>query len=59
YRCHNCFSEPIFCSECCRTQHVQLPFHKISRWDGDFFGESSLTRLGMEYHLGHRGLPCP
>ncbi|KAG1841465.1 hypothetical protein C8R48DRAFT_751179 [Suillus tomentosus] len=59
YRCHNCFSEPIFCSECCQTQHVRLPFHKISRWNGDFFEESSLTRLGMEYHLGHRGLPYP
>ncbi|KAG1901134.1 uncharacterized protein F5891DRAFT_979687 [Suillus fuscotomentosus] len=40
-------------------RHVRLPFHKISRWNGDFFEESSLTRLGMEYHLGHSGLPCP
>ncbi|KAG1898179.1 uncharacterized protein F5891DRAFT_912964, partial [Suillus fuscotomentosus] len=28
-------------------------------WNGDFFEESSLTRLGMEYYLSHRGLPCP
>lgn len=40
-------------------QHALLPFHRISQWNGDFFERSSLTKIGVEIHLGHRGRPCP
>ncbi|KAG1812336.1 hypothetical protein EV424DRAFT_1327116 [Suillus variegatus] len=29
-----------FCTNCCRKEHVRLPFHQISQWTGGFFEES-------------------
>ncbi|KAG2108733.1 uncharacterized protein F5147DRAFT_576683, partial [Suillus discolor] len=59
YKCHNCFAEPIFCTKCCRTQHARLPFHRMSQWNEDFFDRTTLTKLGVEIHLGHGGQPLP
>lgn len=36
-----------------------MPFHKISKWNRSFFEATSLTKIDMEFHLGHSGLPCP
>lgn len=58
YRCFDCLSEPLFCAKCCRNDHWRLPFHKISKWNRDFFEDTSMTRLGLEIYLGHEGLPC-
>ncbi|KAG1793247.1 uncharacterized protein HD556DRAFT_1432294 [Suillus plorans] len=57
-KCQDCLAEPIFCTRCCQTQHSLLPFHRISQWNSDFF-ETTLTKLGVEIHLGHRGQKCP
>ncbi|KAG1801918.1 hypothetical protein EV424DRAFT_1331575 [Suillus variegatus] len=27
YKCHGCFGEPLFYTNCCRKEHVRLPFH--------------------------------
>ncbi|KAG1894987.1 uncharacterized protein F5891DRAFT_1194652 [Suillus fuscotomentosus] len=51
--------KPLYCSNCCRTEHRRLPFHKISQWNGTYFEESSLTKAGLEFYLGHGGEPCP
>ncbi|KAG2095275.1 uncharacterized protein F5147DRAFT_747748 [Suillus discolor] len=51
--------DPIICAKCCRHEHRRLPFHKISKWNGSFFEETSLTKIELEIHLGHDGLPCP
>ncbi|KAG2099268.1 uncharacterized protein F5147DRAFT_747293 [Suillus discolor] len=59
YRCHDCLGEPLFCLKCCRDEHRRLPFHKIGKWNGGFFEETSLTKMGMEIYLGHQGKPCP
>lgn len=59
YRCHDCLGDPIICAKCCRHEHRRLPFHKISKWNGSFFEETSLTKIELEIHLGHDGLPCP
>ncbi|KAG1889757.1 uncharacterized protein F5891DRAFT_987250 [Suillus fuscotomentosus] len=31
----------------------------IGKWNGGFFEETSLTKMGMEIYLGHQGKPCP
>ncbi|KAG1775259.1 hypothetical protein EV702DRAFT_1047112 [Suillus placidus] len=36
-----------------------MPFHWISQWTGGFFEDTSLTKIGLEIHLGHQGKPCP
>ncbi|KAG1718209.1 hypothetical protein EDB19DRAFT_1605387, partial [Suillus lakei] len=59
YRCHGCFNEPLFCTDCCRIQHQQHPFHCISQWTGSFFQETSLLKVGLHIHLAHNGTPCP
>ncbi|KAG1894278.1 uncharacterized protein F5891DRAFT_930051, partial [Suillus fuscotomentosus] len=59
YRCHDCLGKPLFCLKCCRDEHWRLPFHKIGNWNGGFFEETSLTKMGMEIYLGHQGKPCP
>lgn len=59
YKCHGCFNEPLFCTDCCRTQHQRHPFHRISQWTGSFFQETSLIKVGLHIHLAHDGTPCP
>lgn len=59
FRCHGCFGEPLFCTDCCRTQHQRHPFHRISQWTGTFFQHTSLTKIGLDVHLGHGGDACP
>jgi hypothetical protein len=59
YKCHACFNEPLFCTDCCRSQHQRHPFHRISQWTGSFFQETSLAKVGLQIHLGHGGSPCP
>ncbi|KAG1864551.1 hypothetical protein C8R48DRAFT_601928 [Suillus tomentosus] len=58
FRCHCCLGEPFYCSNCCRTTHRRLPFHYILEWNGTYFEESSLTKAGLEFYLGHGGEPC-
>jgi len=36
-----------------------LPFHRIQRWNGKFFQNSTLFKQGYVLHLGHRGHLCP
>ncbi|KAG1906159.1 uncharacterized protein F5891DRAFT_1125607 [Suillus fuscotomentosus] len=57
YKCHGCFSEPLYCTSCCRTQHQRLPFHRVSQWTGSFFEESCLVKSGIVIWLGHNGNP--
>ena len=59
YRCHGCFNEPLFCTDCCRIQHQRHPFHRISQWTRSFFQETSLLKVGLHIHLAHDGTPCP
>lgn len=59
YKCHGCFNQPLFCTDCCRTQHQRHPFHRISQWTGSFFQETSLIKVGLHIHLAHDGTPCP
>lgn len=59
WRCHDCFGEPAFCKGCLVQTHANLPFHRVSEWDGHTFYRSSLSNAGGILHVGHRGHPCP
>ncbi|KIK46869.1 hypothetical protein CY34DRAFT_21730 [Suillus luteus UH-Slu-Lm8-n1] len=56
---HDCHAQPLFCTKCYRAEHALRPFHWISQWNGDFFERTTLTKLEVEIHTGHRGKPCP
>ncbi|KAF9224245.1 hypothetical protein BS17DRAFT_684398, partial [Gyrodon lividus] len=59
YKCMECFSQLLFCTQCCWQQHYMLPFHWIKQWTRTFFEDLSLCLAGMVLHLGHYGQPCP
>lgn len=59
YKCHNCFGEPLFCTNCCRSQHQRVSLHRISQWTGTCFEDSCLVKTGLVIWLGHDGDACP
>jgi CxC2 like cysteine cluster associated with KDZ transposases len=59
YRCKGCFGWPLYCTGCCRSSHLNHPFHRIEQWQGTYFHESWLTHVGVRIHLGHGGKRCP
>ena len=59
WRCHDCFVEPVFCKDCLRTTHLCLPFHRVSRWNGQSFYRSSISDAGVALYTGHGGESCP
>lgn len=58
-KCSDCLGEELLCKKCCVSKHRAHPFHRISRWTGKFFLQTSLYYLGYILHLGHGGFPCP
>ncbi|PBK60934.1 hypothetical protein ARMSODRAFT_897308 [Armillaria solidipes] len=58
FRCESCgeFSE---CQECCLVRHQCSPLHCISRWNGEFWENTTLEKLGLTFQLGHAGGECP
>ena len=59
WRCHECFGEPVFCTQCIQRSHYLHPFHRVSYWDGTSFSPSSLSTAGLTLNLGHAGQLCP
>lgn len=59
WRCVSCVGAPTFCTTCCRNDHKRHVFHRIERWQGDFFQAAALLDVGVHVHLGHGGDPCP
>jgi hypothetical protein len=39
--------------------HLSLPFHRLQRWNGQFYEAISLLELGFVFNLGHDGKVCP
>ena len=61
FRCkEDCFeTAPLQCQTCIVNHHIRLPFHRIQKWTGEYFKQTSLHDLGARIHLGHSGMPCP
>ncbi|KAJ3529892.1 hypothetical protein NMY22_g8804 [Coprinellus aureogranulatus] len=53
YRCLNCHNLGLLCGECMRESHLQLPLHRIERWNGNHFERTLLRTLGLRIQLGH------
>jgi hypothetical protein len=59
FKCMDCFVTSVTCSGCAVKSHTHHPFHRVARWNGQFFQDVSLSQLGLTLHLGHNGHPCP
>ncbi|KAJ6631803.1 hypothetical protein B0H10DRAFT_1771926, partial [Mycena sp. CBHHK59/15] len=52
-RCKECFGDDLLCSPCLVDRHTENPLHHVEIWDGNFFVQSSLKKLGLRVQLGH------
>src|SRR5271168_634786 len=59
YRCLDCNGGPLYCTECCRSQHYLHPLHRVDHWTGTVFEPSWLWKVGICLDLGHGGAQCP
>jgi hypothetical protein len=59
YKCKSCHCSRHACATCLISTHRRLPTHRIERWDGNIWAETSLSDLGYVLCLGHRGTACP
>ncbi|KAF6760814.1 hypothetical protein DFP72DRAFT_988118 [Ephemerocybe angulata] len=60
YRCLVCYNGGLMCESCIRTQHTRLPTHRIQRWNGIHFTQTTLKAVGLRIQLGHPpGERCP
>ncbi|KAF7340931.1 hypothetical protein MSAN_02078100 [Mycena sanguinolenta] len=60
HRCHDCFTDALFCMSCIVHLHADNPFHVVESWNGSYFEGNTLRGLGLRVQLGHkRGERCP
>jgi CxC2 like cysteine cluster associated with KDZ transposases len=58
YRCLDCHGSGVICGGCCVLDHAKHPFHKIQKWNGQYFETSSLHDIGYILFVGHGGRKC-
>jgi hypothetical protein len=59
YRCRDCFGSEYWCDACCVSAHTNHPFHRIDRWNGNFFEKSDLLTHRLPLDLCHYPDACP
>ncbi|KAG2028869.1 hypothetical protein BDR03DRAFT_882493 [Suillus americanus] len=53
YRCEDCLGSELYCTTCILSAHVRHPLHRLQRWNGQYFEQTSLKTLGLRIQLGH------
>ncbi|KAG1726897.1 uncharacterized protein EDB91DRAFT_1330912 [Suillus paluster] len=53
YRCEDCLGSELYCTTCILSAHVRHPLHRLQRWNGQYFEQTSLKTLGLHIQLGH------
>ena len=59
FRCSDCIGDLQLCHHCFMAHHKSLPFHRIQKWNGTHFAQTTLHDQGYVLHLGHHGEICP
>ncbi|KAJ7138908.1 hypothetical protein C8R46DRAFT_1234147 [Mycena filopes] len=57
FKCSDC-GEFLQCEGCCLLHHQRTPLHNIQEYNGSFWVDATLAKLGLVYQLGHGGFPC-
>jgi hypothetical protein len=47
------------CVLCCRNAHKSDIFHRVQKWNGQYYQQGALWQVGIKIHTGHNGSPCP
>lgn len=58
YRCKDCFLHHFLCGACCVSAHNASPFHRIQRFNGDYFERYDLDDLGLALDLREHTHEC-
>lgn len=60
WRCTDCLPRNKLCTTCCRTSHMDNPFHELFQWAGGYWVRSSKKPLKLVIPVGYRagGIPC-
>ncbi|TFK81406.1 hypothetical protein K466DRAFT_502162 [Polyporus arcularius HHB13444] len=53
FRCSGCAPGPLCCETCMVRKHQECPYHRIKRWTGLTFEDTTLKDLGLRIQLGH------
>lgn len=53
WRCRDCFQGSPMCRQCFRLYHRENPFHRIERWNGNFFQPAELFEVGIHLLVRH------
>ena len=56
--CLECVGYTPLCTDCLQHSHALLPFHHVEFWSQSCWKAAWLRTVGIQIHLGHRGLPC-
>ncbi|KAF9489677.1 hypothetical protein BDN71DRAFT_1401196 [Pleurotus eryngii] len=53
WRCKECHQRTMFCHECMQNAHLEMPFHRIQKWTGQYFRPGSLWEVGVCVIVDH------
>ncbi|KIJ30793.1 hypothetical protein M422DRAFT_186662 [Sphaerobolus stellatus SS14] len=56
--CKDCDSGELQCTKCIIGGHSRRPLHRIQRWNGNYFEDTSLANAGLTIDLGHNPVTC-
>ncbi|KAG6835885.1 hypothetical protein H0H93_013691 [Arthromyces matolae] len=58
HRCLTCVNGQLMCPACIVEDHKTNPFHRIQKWIGTYFENTTFYELGYQLNLGHLGDSC-
>jgi len=58
-RCTDCNQHEPVCDTCFIAEHSSTPFHRVEKWNGQFFQKGTQGELGRKLYIGHGGKQCP
>ena len=54
----DCADHRPTCAFCCQARHHIEYFHRIEKWNGQFYQAAGLWQVGVKIFTGHDGLSC-
>ncbi|KAG8915030.1 hypothetical protein FRC00_008546 [Tulasnella sp. 408] len=60
FRCRDCIGQRVYCQNCIVSIHDTMPFHRVEKWNGEFFVPQSPAEAQVHQllDLGHNGSRC-